>query len=45
VNEGRLVRVLEDWCPSLPGYHAYYSSRRQSSQALKLVVEALRQGG
>jgi DNA-binding transcriptional LysR family regulator len=44
-NEGRLVRVLEDWCPSFPGYHAYYPSRRQSSPALKLVVEALRQGG
>jgi DNA-binding transcriptional LysR family regulator len=44
VNEGKLVRVLEDWCPSFPGYHAYYPSRRQSSPALKLVVEALRQG-
>jgi DNA-binding transcriptional LysR family regulator len=42
VNEGRLVRVLEDWCPSFPGYHAYYPSRRQSSPALKLVVDALR---
>jgi DNA-binding transcriptional LysR family regulator len=44
VNEGKLVRVLEDWCPSFPGYHAYYPSRRQSSPALKLVVDALRQG-
>jgi DNA-binding transcriptional LysR family regulator len=42
VNEGRLVRVLEDWCPGFPGYHAYYPSRRQSSPALKLVVDALR---
>jgi DNA-binding transcriptional LysR family regulator len=42
VNEGRLVRVLDDWCPSFPGYHAYYPSRRQSSPALKLVVDALR---
>jgi DNA-binding transcriptional LysR family regulator len=44
-NEGRLVRVLEDWCPRFQGYHACYPSRRQSFPALKLVVEALRQGG
>lgn len=39
---GRLVRVLEDWCPPFPGYHLYYPSRRQSSAAFALVVEALR---
>lgn len=44
VKEGELIRVLEDWCQSFPGYHAYYPSRRQSSPALKLVVDALRQG-
>jgi DNA-binding transcriptional LysR family regulator len=44
VNDGKLVRVPEDWCPSFTGYHAYYPSRRQSSPALKLVVDALRQG-
>lgn len=27
--EGRLQQVLEDWCPPFPGYHLYYSSRRQ----------------
>jgi DNA-binding transcriptional LysR family regulator len=44
VKGGELVRVLEDWCHSFPGYHAYYPSRRQSSPALKLIVDALRQG-
>ncbi|MCE1238092.1 MAG: LysR family transcriptional regulator [Hyphomicrobiales bacterium] len=39
---GRLVRVLEDWCPPFPGYHLYYPSRRQSSAAFRLIVEALR---
>lgn len=39
---GRLVRVLEDWCPSFPGYHLYYPSRRQPSAAFTLVLEALR---
>lgn len=43
--EGRLVRVLEDWCPPFPGYHLYYPSRRQSSAAFRLVVDALRYRG
>jgi DNA-binding transcriptional LysR family regulator len=42
IAEGRLVRVLEDWCPTFPGYHVYYPSRRQSSPALALVIDALR---
>ena len=40
--EGRLVRILADWCPPFPGYHLYYPSRRQSSLAFNVVVEALR---
>jgi DNA-binding transcriptional LysR family regulator len=40
--DGRLVRVLEDWCPSFPGYHLYYPSRHQPSAAFTLLVEALR---
>lgn len=39
---GSLVRVLEDWCPSFPGYHLYYPSRRQHTPAFALLVEALR---
>jgi len=39
---GRLVQVLDDWCPLFPGYHLYYPSRRQPSQAFSLLVEALR---
>jgi len=42
VIEGRLVRVLDDWCPSFPGYHLYYTSRRQPTPAFALLVEALR---
>ncbi|WP_129777305.1 LysR family transcriptional regulator [Peristeroidobacter soli] len=37
-----LVRVLEDWCAPFPGYHLYYPSRRQTSPAFGLLVEALR---
>src|SRR5829696_2488674 len=42
IVSGRLERVLENWCPSWTGYHLYYPSRRQSSAAFNLVVEALR---
>ena len=42
VAEGRLVRVLADWCPPYPGYHLYYPSRRQHTAAFALLVEALR---
>ena len=40
--DGRLVRVLDDWCEPFPGYHLYYPSRRQPSLAFSLVVQALR---
>jgi DNA-binding transcriptional LysR family regulator len=40
--EGRLVRVLADWCPPFPGYHLYYPSRRQPTSAFALLVDALR---
>ena len=40
--KGRLKRVLEDWCPPNPGHHLYYPSRRQSSPAFALLVDALR---
>jgi len=42
VVKGRLKRVLADWCPPYSGYHLFYASRRQSSAAFNLVVEALR---
>jgi DNA-binding transcriptional LysR family regulator len=42
VREGRLVSIMEEWCPSFPGLHAYYPSRRHPSRALALVIEAIR---
>ena len=41
----RLKRVLEDWCQPYSGYHLYYPSRRQSSAAFALLVDALRYRG
>jgi DNA-binding transcriptional LysR family regulator len=43
--KGRLKRVLEDWCAPYSGYHLYYPSRRQSSAAFALLVDALRHRG
>ena len=40
--EGRLIRVLDDWCPRFSGYHLYYPSRRQPTPAFALFVDALR---
>lgn len=42
IEDGRLIRVLEDWCPPFPGYHLYYSNRRQNSRSFQLLVESLR---
>jgi DNA-binding transcriptional LysR family regulator len=42
VQQGTLQLVLEDWSPTFTGHHAYYPSRRHSSRALQLVIEALR---
>lgn len=45
IADGRLVRLLEDWCPPFPGYHLYYPSRRQHSSAFAVLIEALRYRG
>ena len=44
VAAGRLVRVLQRWCPRFPGYCIYYPSRRQVPPALAALVAALRVG-
>lgn len=42
VDQGQLIQLLEPWCPTFPGYHLYFPSRRQSSPAFSLVVDTLR---
>jgi DNA-binding transcriptional LysR family regulator len=42
--EGRLVRVLADWCPYYPGFFLYYPSRRQLPAALRAFVDFARAG-
>src|SRR5579862_817730 len=34
ITSGQLVQVLEEWCPTFPGYFLYYPSRRKQPAAL-----------
>ncbi|MBN8753207.1 MULTISPECIES: LysR family transcriptional regulator [Variovorax] len=40
--ERRLQCVMGDWCPTFPGLHIFYASRRESSRAMAVVIDALR---
>src|SRR5262249_10835393 len=39
LEAGRLIRVLEDWCPYYPGFFIYYPSRRQVPAALRAFID------
>lgn len=41
LDEGTLRTVLDDWAPLGPGFHIYYSSRRQLPAALRLFIELI----
>ena len=45
IEQGRLIRVLKDWCVPFTGYHLYYPNRKNLNPALSLVVDALRYNG
>lgn len=40
--DGRLLRVLQDWCQHFPGFFIYYPSRRHQTAALIALVSLLR---
>jgi DNA-binding transcriptional LysR family regulator len=42
IAEGRLIRVLDDWCQPYTGHHLYYPSRKPTSGAFAVVLDALR---
>ncbi len=42
IDQGKLVRVLEDWCPEYPGFYLYYPSRRQLPATLRAFVDFAR---
>ena len=43
LHAGRLVRVLEDYAPTVPGFFLYYPSRAQRSKPLRLFIEAAKE--
>jgi DNA-binding transcriptional LysR family regulator len=45
IDEEKLVRVLEDWCPYYGGLYLYYPSRRQMPAALRAFVDFIRTAG
>ncbi|QPC41743.1 LysR family transcriptional regulator [Kaustia mangrovi] len=42
LEEGRVVRALEDWCPTYPGLFLYYPSRRRMPSPLRAFVDFTR---
>jgi DNA-binding transcriptional LysR family regulator len=43
LRDGTLRTVLEEWAPLGPGFHIYYSSRRQVPSALRLFIDLVRE--
>lgn len=41
LEDGRLKRVLEEWCPAFPGLCLYYSGRRHVSSGLRALINML----
>ncbi len=39
IAQGRLIRVMDDWCPAYPGYFLYYPSRRQLPAPLRAFID------
>jgi len=42
IEDGRLVRVLEEWCPPISGFHLYYSGARHTSAPLRAMIDFFR---
>lgn len=42
LEAGRLVRLLEEWCPPFAGLHLYYPGRRHPPAALRAFIEVVR---
>ena len=42
LSEGRLVAVLQDWCPTFPGMFLYYPGHRHIPLPLRAFIDALK---
>jgi len=45
LKDGRLIEVLEEWCPYFQAFHLYYPNRRQTSPAFAAFVDTVRYRG
>jgi len=43
LDSGRLVPVLQDWCPSFPGFYLYTPGRAQLPPKLRAFIDFLRE--
>ncbi len=43
VADGRLLTVLDDWCPRIPGLFLYYPGHRQVPPGLRAFIDVLKQ--
>lgn len=43
LTAGTLATVLDEWAPTGPGFHIYYTSRRQVPTGLRLLIELIRE--
>ena len=41
LGSGAVVRVLDDWCPRIPGWFLYYPGRRQVPSAMRAFLDFL----
>ena len=43
VRNGEIRFVMEDWASWGPGFHIYYSGRRQLPSGLRLLIDLIRE--
>lgn len=43
LGDGRLVAVLEEWCPTIPGLFLYFPGHRQVPAGLRAFIDTLRE--
>ena len=44
VEDARLVRVLDDWCPTFPGFYFYFPDRRLMRAVLRAFIDFAKAG-
>jgi DNA-binding transcriptional LysR family regulator len=43
LDDGRLVTVLDDWCPFIPGMHLYYPGHRHVPAGLRAFIDVVKE--